>query len=58
MPDLIVDRCRQIREELIRQLGGIDGLFRRLEAMDRRRNPAPRKGSQSRRHKSKRRKKK
>jgi hypothetical protein len=35
--DLIVERCRRVREELIQQYGGLEGLFRKLEAMDRER---------------------
>ena len=37
MVDVIVERCRRVREQLVEDLGGLDGLFRKLEAMDRQR---------------------
>jgi hypothetical protein len=37
MIDILVERCRRAGEQLIKQLGGLDGLFRKAEAMDRRR---------------------
>jgi hypothetical protein len=37
MLDLIVERCRRVREQLVEDYGGLDGLFRKLEAMDRER---------------------
>ncbi len=37
MVDLIVERCRRVRQELVEQYGGLEGLFRKLEAMDRER---------------------
>ena len=42
MADLIVERCRRVREELLRQYGGLEGLFRKLEAMDRERQESRR----------------
>ena len=37
MVDLIVERCRVAREQLVEEYGGLDGLFRNLETMDRER---------------------
>ncbi len=42
MADLIVERGRQVREELLRQYGGLEGLFRKLGAMDREREESRR----------------
>ena len=42
MADLIVERCRLVREELLRQYGGLEGLFSKLEAMDREREESRR----------------
>lgn len=42
MADLIVERCRRVREELLRQYGGLEGLFSKLEAMDREREKSRR----------------
>lgn len=35
MTDPILDEVQRAREELLRRFGGIDGLFRHLQAMDR-----------------------
>jgi hypothetical protein len=35
MPDSLVEQSREVREQLVRQLGGLDGLCDKLEAMDR-----------------------
>jgi hypothetical protein len=47
MSDVIVDRIRQVREELIKQHGGIEGYFKHCQALDRawarRRKPRRRK---------------
>ena len=37
MLDPVVERCRQVREQLLREYGGLEGLFRKLAAMDRER---------------------
>jgi hypothetical protein len=37
MADVIVERCRRVRDQLLEQYGGLDGLFRKLEVMDRQR---------------------
>jgi hypothetical protein len=37
MVRLIVERCRLAREQLVEEYGGLDGLFRKLETMDRER---------------------
>ena len=37
MPDSLVEESREIREQLLRELGGLDGLCNKLEEMDRER---------------------
>jgi len=42
MSDPVVERCRRVREQLLQQYGGLEGLLRKLEAMDRARAEARR----------------
>lgn len=47
----VVEHCRQVRDNLVKECGGLDGLFDKLEALDRarlraavaRKNKKPRK---------------
>jgi len=35
MPDSLVEQSREVREQLVRECGGLDGLCDKLEQMDR-----------------------
>ena len=45
MPDSLVEESRETREQLLRELGGLDGLCTKLEEMDREQRQAARKQS-------------
>jgi hypothetical protein len=49
---LIVERCRVAHEQLVEEYGGLDGLFRKLETMDREREKSRATAARRRRHSS------
>ena len=53
MIDPVTEQCRRNREQLVERLGGLDGLFDRLEKLQRERDRAATRLAASRRRKAK-----